>query len=137
MSLKIPAAISPGDMEAIRALAGEAFLKEGESFLAGSLGIILEGRMELSRPTEFPERRVVMGILGPGRLVGETSFFGGMEFSLDTRAMEPSSILVIDQNAFDRLAEENPGVHMRLVMTALKALSIRLFKSYERLSSVF
>lgn len=137
MTRGAPAELNAEDIAAIGRLAGEVRLGEGEPLGPGGLGLVLEGKMEISRPTEFPERRVVMGILGPGAIVGETSFFGGEEFTLVTRAMEPSRILFIGREAFTRLAEENPGVHQKLLFAALRALSIRLFKSYERISSVF
>lgn len=101
------------------------------------LVIILAGRVELSLPTEFPERRVVMGIFGPGSVVGETNVFGGNGGKLIALAVEPATLAELSAERLAAMAESHPATHGKLLHGLLKVLSIRIGKAYERMSSVF
>lgn len=101
------------------------------------LVVILEGRVELSLPTEFPERRVVMGIFGPGSVVGETNVFGGNGGKLIALAIEPATIAELGAERLAALAENHPTTHVKLLLGLVKILSRRVGQAYERMSSVF
>lgn len=104
---------------------------------ARGLVVILAGRVELSLPTEFPERRVVMGIFGPGSVVGETYVFGGNGEKLIALAIEPATVAELDAGELAALSSSAPETHKKLMLGLLKVLSRRIGQAYERMSSVF
>ena len=127
---------------AAKALLTERNLNKGErldcvSEGEAALGVVLSGRLEISRPTEFPERRVVMGLLGPGAMVGETRFFGGEGCSDIITALEPTRVALLGESAWTKLMAESPSDHAVLVKAALRTMALRLCKAYGRMSEVF
>lgn len=133
---------TPEEVGSVAEVASPCELKAGASVWEcgakrSGLYLIVRGRVELSRATEFPERRVVMGIFGPGSVVGETIFFGSTGGSLTALAMEPTTLAEIDEAGIEKLAAINSGAYDKLMRAVLKVLSKRLVQAYERMSSVF
>lgn len=132
----------PDEVLALRALLKEVSVKAsdplwGEGEGAKTLYLIIEGRVELSRPTEFPERRVIMGLFGPGSVVGETGFFSGTDSGLKAFALEDTRLATLGREGLDSLFNANPSAHAKLLGGVLRAMAKRLDSSYARMSSVF
>lgn len=71
------------------------------------IGIVLRGRLALSRTTGYGVVRVQE--LGPGTLVGEESLLEGEDLAIEGVALEESEIRVIDQEALHEAISGNPA----------------------------
>jgi len=124
-----------GYLEATSLSPGEQLWPAGSG--AERLFIVLSGRVELSRPTEFPERRVIMGLFGPGSVVGETGFFSGGDEGVLAFAVEKTEAAHIDGAGLTALARGAPEVHALLLAGVMRSMAKRLDRAYSRMSSVF
>lgn len=139
---KLLGGFSPEEVNAVAAVASARTLGAGEPVWecgaeSSGLFLILRGKVELSRATEFPERRVVMGIFGEGSVVGETLLFGATGQNLTALAMGPVELAEISPEALEKLESVHPAAYARLLRAVLKVVSRRLVQAYERMSSVF
>lgn len=115
--------------------AGEVLWSEGEpSDLAA---FVVEGRIEIKKQTEFPNKNVIVGLYGQGAVVGEPSLFRDSPRSETAAAVQDTSLLVLTRDQFDRLIEQHPYHGAKLLKGMTLALSTRLQKSFERLAAVF
>lgn len=101
------------------------------------LFFIIEGKVELSCATEFAERRAVMGMMGPGSLVGEASFFGGDSCYVSAMAVSELSVGALSRVKLEELAQTSPKLYEKLLNVILMLLSRRLVQAYNRLASIF
>lgn len=105
--------------------------------VSNDLCFIIDGHVELSCPTEFAERRAVMGIFNPGSLVGEASFFGGDDCYISAMAVDRLNIGQLSRERLEGLATSSPALHAKLLGVILMILSRRVVQAYKRLASIF
>ena len=115
--------------------AGETLWREGDpgEFEA----FIVEGKVEVTKQTEFPGRQVVVGIYSPGAIIGELCIMEPRPRAVTAVAMEESSLLLLSRERFEQLLVANPVLGVKLLKGMLLAASIRLRKSFERLAAIF
>lgn len=105
------------------ATSGAVLVAEGgtESFLA----IILHGRAAVERrdASNQPQR---LAVLGPGHTFGEMSLLDGEPRSATVRAIADTMLLVLTQESYAMLIEQQPRVAVRLVSQLATLLSARL-----------
>jgi CRP-like cAMP-binding protein len=88
-------------------LGGEPVFKEGEE--GDSLWLVESGSVEVFKTIRGDVDRV-LGTIGPGEIFGEMSFIDGSKRSASARTGEPSHLLTLSRGAFNKLAEDQPGV---------------------------
>jgi CRP-like cAMP-binding protein len=115
--------------------AGEDVWREGDS--SYFIAFITRGRVETKKETEFKGKQVVVGVYGPESLIGIVSLLSKEERPVTATALEESSVLILEQSAFDTLNQEQPELSNRLMKGMLFCLSMRLKQSYERLAAIF
>jgi CRP-like cAMP-binding protein len=118
--------VPPDDLEALEAAgrrlpqtAGSTLFVEGEG--AGRVLIITRGRAKIFATTETG-RSVVLGIRGPGDIVGELSAVDGQPRIATATMLDPGEVLVIPAEVFHRFLDERAGIASTLV----RILAVRL-----------
>ncbi len=119
-----------------RRLAEDEVLWE-EKQPARYLGLLLAGRLEIKKDTEFPGKQVVVGVYGPGAVVGELSFFDGAPRAVTVVALEQAELATLSRDRFSALEAQHPDVAAALGRGVLLSLASRLKQAYERLAAIF
>lgn len=115
--------------------AGETLWHEGDD--DSSVVFVVRGRLEEKKLTEFEENRVIVGVYGPGAIMGEFGLLDGQPRAFTAAALDDAGLLVLEREAFERLTTEHPEVGVRLLKGMLFAVTQRLKKSFDRLASIF
>ncbi len=117
------------------AKAGEVLWREGDadSFIV----FVATGRVEEKKQTEFEDKQVVVGVYGPGSVVGEFGILDGRSRPFTTVALEDSGLLMLSRENFERLTALNPPLGVKLLKGILFATTTRLKKAFDRLASIF
>ncbi len=114
---------------------GESLWQEGDT---GRLAaVILSGRFEEKKTTEFAGKQFVVGVYGPGALLGESSLLGDFGSPLSAVCLTDGRLLSISKERFAALQEENPRLALQLLKAANRSLAIKLGKAFERLAAIF
>lgn len=121
--------------EPINCYKGELVCEEGS--ICDYVALIVSGRLEIRKNTEFEGKQVMLGILSEGSIVGEIWVLGDHPGSVTAVAAEDSSLLMMRRDNFNRLIEEKPALGVKLLKGLLLTTSIRLRKSYDRMASMF
>ena len=114
---------------------GEILWKEGDQ--SDHLAFIVAGKIKITKETEFKGREVVVGVFGRGTLAGELCILDGQPRATSATAMEPSTLLLLSKNNFEKVLKENPEAGMRLLKSMLLAASSRLRQAINRTASMF
>jgi CRP/FNR family transcriptional regulator, cyclic AMP receptor protein len=85
--------------------------------------IVLEGTLKVG-VVQADGRELTLALLGPGEIVGELALADRAGRSADVEALEPATLLWLDQSAFRQLRREVPAVTENLL--ALLARRVRL-----------
>ena len=101
------------------------------------IGFVLSGKLEVKKKTEFKGNQLIIAILTKGALVGELSIFDENLRSSTVEAVEETSLLILRNNAFERLLSEYPEIGIKILKGFIRILSLRLRKTTERLTTVF
>ena len=102
-----------------RAARAEQVVRAGED--AESLIVLLTGRAKV---TNFDEegREIILAWLGPGEFFGEMGLIDGSPRSASVVAVEPSELLVIGKNEFQRCMQDNFQVAQKLMRILVRRL---------------
>ncbi len=87
--------------------------------------LVVQGSIAIEKQTGESERRQLSRI-GKGKTFGEMSLIDRQPRSATAIASEPTRLLVLTADAFDRLCEESPGIGLRLVRKLAKMTCERL-----------
>jgi CRP/FNR family cyclic AMP-dependent transcriptional regulator len=115
--------------------AGEVLWYEGDA--SNAAAFVVDGRVEIKKQTEFAGKHVIVGIYGPGSIVGELCLLSSETRAVTATALVDTSLLMLPLDRFEKLLAEHPELGAKLLKGMFLALSARLRKSYERLASVF
>lgn len=115
--------------------AGSQLWKEGA--IPQGVVFVVEGKLEITKSTEFSDHQVVVGIYGPGAIAGELSLFSGYPHAVSATALTDVQLISLSRQAYDQLVEEHPHLGLKLMRILLLAVSTRLRRSYDRLASLF
>ncbi len=108
--------------------AGQILLKEGDSGYSGF--IVKKGRLEVSR--QAGERRVVLGELGEGDIVGESALFDDIRRNATVRALTDGEMLVFGKRDIINMTRKSP-LELFMVLDALTVKISRTNEMYCRL----
>lgn len=98
--------------------AGQVLMSEGSP--SGSLYVILEGEFEILK--RAGNQDVLLAVRGAGEVMGEMSLLDQTPRSATVRALLPSLVLEIDQEAFRRLVSASPSAALSILRTVTSRL---------------
>ncbi len=122
-------------LQRVRVPAGAALFREGDR--GDFLAIVVSGKLQASKKTEFPGRGVVIAHLSRGTCAGELAVVDERPRSLTVRALEDSEILILSRTAFNALIRANPHLGLNLMRRITQLLSIRVRALGDRLTRIF
>ena len=122
-------------LEDLTLAAGAELWREGQT--SAFAIFLLAGRIEEQKLTEFAENRFVVGVYGPGALLGESNLLGTLPCPLSASCLEESRCLKLSQERFAALRQEQPQLAMALLELANQTQAERLGKAFERLAAIF
>jgi CRP-like cAMP-binding protein len=111
---------------------GKSLINEGEE--QNSLYLVISGRMHVTN--EVDGRRVLLGRLGQGDLVGEVNIFDPHQASATVTAMEFSQVWRVDRAMIESFIQDNPGAAAQLLVHISTQLSKRLRETNEKVAFV-
>ncbi len=114
---------------------GSELWREGDG--GNYLALILSGRLEQLKETEFPGRPFVLGLFSAGSMVGEDSFLDDQPRQGTVRVLEETELLILSRESFERLDREQPALANQLLKWFLNLLSARLRSTQGRLAMIF
>ena len=90
----------------------------------------------MQNKTGFGERMQVVALLDPGAPIGERGLLGHRTRGATLTVVKDSELLVLSQEEFDILVDEDPVLVIKLLKWLLSRVSLRLEKNSERLAHV-
>jgi len=87
--------------------------------------LICDGKVDIIK-NDTAENTKTVNTLGPGKLIGEISFFDQGTCSASVVAKEDVTLLVMDKKAFHRLCEEATFIALQIVLRIVHSISQRL-----------
>jgi CRP/FNR family transcriptional regulator, cyclic AMP receptor protein len=112
--------LQPQELESVVAHAsvrryarGEVMLRKGDP--GNAMIVILQGRVRISSMSE-DGREIILGVLGPGEVLGEIALLDGQERSADASALQECVVVVVERSHFLRLLHGSPDLSLRLMM---------------------
>jgi CRP-like cAMP-binding protein len=127
--------LPPAFFKQVNAYKGETVCEEGK--VCDFVALIISGKLEIKKETEFEGKQVVIGVLSEGSVVGEIWVLGDHPGPVTAIAAEDSILLMMSRENFNTLIEENPVLGVKLLKGLLLTTSIRLRKSYDRMAAMF
>ncbi|GAB4184766.1 MAG: hypothetical protein Kow00100_25040 [Geothermobacteraceae bacterium] len=122
-------------LECRRLVPGEKLWDMGR--ICQGVGFIVNGRLDVRKPTNIPEKSVLLARLGPGSFVGEFCLLGEAEPPVEVAAPEGADLLFLSSESFVRLKKEAPEVAVQLLQGMLLTVSKRLGQAYDRIAVLF
>lgn len=122
--------------EALVGASRERGLRRGETvFVQGDAGdaayVVVSGKVVVEQKASSGAD-TVLALLGPGQVFGELSVLDGAERSASARAIEPSVVRELTQEALQRVLEERP----ELVGWLLRYVAARLRRANDTVSDL-
>jgi len=112
-----------GYMEVIKLSAGVKLFDEGSS--SRHMSVIVEGEVCIQKNT-LSEENKVLATLSRGHVIGEMSVIDGERRSATAVAQTATTLLILQQVAYDKLVLERPDIAVCMLSRVAKSLSQRL-----------
>ncbi len=122
-------------LERVRIPAGGVLFREGDP--GDFLAIVVAGRLQATKTTEFPDRGVVVAHLTRGTFAGELAMVDDRPRPITVKALEDSEVLILRRAAFDALIQQDPELGLKLMRRITQILSIRVRAFGNRLTHLF
>lgn len=113
-------------MRLLRVAEGEVLTREGEPAGNGFMLLILDGEVTVDTVVISRQQPVVMSVLGPGHLIGETALLDGGPRTATCTATTPVVGAGLSRNALRRLLAAEPGVAAKLLAGVAQRMAQRL-----------
>ena len=115
---------------------GSVLFNEGDS--GDYIGIIVSGKLDVKKQTEFKGSQLIIASLKKGSFVGEMSLVNENEpRSATVEASEDSELIILKKGSLDVLNEKHPTIGIKILKGLNQVLAVRLRKTVERLTSIF
>jgi CRP/FNR family transcriptional regulator, cyclic AMP receptor protein len=101
------------------------------------IGIVLSGKLEVKKRTEFKGNQVILALLGKGALIGELSLFNKHQRSTTVETVENTTILILRNESLGALIQQYPYIGIKIMEGFIRVLSFRLREVTERLITIF
>jgi len=136
------APLSTSERAAVQAYFSERQLPAGtDLWQAGDSGdylaCVTSGSIEVKVDTEFPGKQLVMGVFSAGAAIGASCLLDHLPRATAARALEPTTVQVLDRKNFTALTGDHPQIAIKLLKGLLQAEASRLRQAYSRIASVF
>lgn len=118
-----------------KAEAGTCLWREGDA--GNSLALILSGKLETLKETEFPKHSFVTGIFSAGTVIGEDGFLDNLPRSTTVRVLNSCELLTLSRENFEQLEQRHPAVANLILKWLLNLMSNRLQHAHERMAAIF
>lgn len=125
----------PCFFDLVKVPAGKTVWSEGDH--CGYVAFIIEGRLEISKQTEFPGKNVVIGVYSKGSVMGELCLLDNHPRSVTAEALDDTTLVTLSRDNFNLMLDAYPDSGLKFMKGLLLAVSIRLRKSYDRLAAIF
>lgn len=93
--------------------------------------VVLSGRLKISLISR-EGREIVLGVIGPGEIVGEIAMLDGRGRSASATTLTPCELLILHRKDFMPFVEQNPKIAIDL----LTVLALRLRLNTEQLAEI-
>jgi CRP/FNR family cyclic AMP-dependent transcriptional regulator len=118
-------ALSAQDAEALRAVGvrrtyGANVTLVHQADEAGPVVVLLSGRVKIA--VARAGREAILGVAGPGELVGELAAIDDSPRSTTVTTLEPVEALVVRRSDFAALLEQRPGIALVILRTVARRL---------------
>ncbi len=116
---------------------GEVIFHEGDS--GDFIAFLAEGRVQVKKQTEFPDKHFVLAVFGPGCFIGEqaVSDMAGSRRGATVIALEDCHVAILHNKQFEELMEKFPASTVKLLRSMLRIVGIRLQAANKRMSDIF
>jgi CRP-like cAMP-binding protein len=121
--------------ELIKYKAGETLFKEGDS--GDYFAIVLSGKLEVKKETEFKGKAIVLAVLGKGSFTGELAMLDEQVRSATVVAIDDSELFILKRDNLEKFMQEHPHTGIKILKGIIRTMSIRLRKSVERMATIF
>ncbi len=121
--------------ELVNYKAGETLFKEGDP--GDYFAIVLSGKLEVTKETEFKGKSIVLAVLGKGSFTGELAMLDEQVRSATVVAPVDSELFVLKRDTLDKFMQEHPHVGIKILKGIVRTMSLRLRKSVERMATIF
>jgi CRP/FNR family cyclic AMP-dependent transcriptional regulator len=115
--------------------AGETLWEEGAP--CDYVAIIVSGRVEIKKQTEFEGRHMVVGVIGGGSVVGALCILDEQPRAVTADALEDVTLLTITHQKLEQLISTHQDLGVKLLKGVLMSVSLRLRRCFGRLTSFF
>lgn len=115
--------------------AGEIIWQENDK--CDYVAFIVSGRLEIKKETEFKGKQVILGIYSRGSIVGELCVLDAQPRPVTAEALEDVTLVLLYRNNLEKLLEKEPKLGVKLLKGMLQTVSLRLRKSFDRLTTIF
>jgi CRP/FNR family transcriptional regulator, cyclic AMP receptor protein len=118
-----------------RIKAGTVFIQEGEVKQNDYMLLVLEGDIAVEADLPGIQDTMVVGIMGPGHLIGEMGVLDGSPRSATCTATTDILAAVLSRTALMRLLKAEPEVGARLLLAISKRMADRLRATTRKLKT--
>lgn len=91
---------------------GQFLFRQGEQ--DHSVYLIKAGKVKLVQNTE-DGREIIINIVGPGEVIGETTLFQGNESPFSAVALESVSLCCFNRRQFESIIQNNPPFAVKII----------------------
>ncbi len=116
--------------------AGAVFMQEGETIHTDYMVLLLDGEVRVDTGATAPREGTVVGVIGPGSLIGEMGLLDGGPRSATCTAATDLLVAVLARDSLRRLMDEHPGVAARLLLAISKRMADRLRENNRKLKTL-
>ncbi len=134
-------ALPQGDLERLVEMTSPIHLDQGEILMqegtpGGSLYLLLEGEFEVTKRSG--QQDVQIALRGPGEVFGEISILDRAPRSATLTATRPSSLLELNQQAFQNVIESSPQAALALLSTITSRLrnTEAMLRQHEKMAAL-
>ncbi|MHC4605829.1 MAG: Crp/Fnr family transcriptional regulator [Planctomycetota bacterium] len=109
---------------------GAVIVREGER--QAFMCLLVKGKASVTKKGSVPGSRLIQTI-GIGKTLGEMSLIDGEPRSASVRAAEPTTLLAMSKQDFDKFCDQMPRLALKFVLKIAKLTSQRLRRTSGRL----
>lgn len=113
--------------------AGTVFIRESEAQHNDEMMLVLEGDVAVENESSGSSDAMVVGVIGPGCIIGEMGLLDGQPRSATCTAMSHTVVAVLSRAALMRLLQDNPRVAARLLLALSTRMTQRLRETSRKL----
>jgi len=101
------------------------------------IAIIVSGRVEIKKQTEFEDRHMVVGVISSGSVIGALCILDEHPRAVTAEALEDVTYLTITHERLEQLISTSPEAGIKLLKGILMSVSVRLRRCFDRLTKFF